>query len=179
MRYAAVDHILANFNRYGSTVLATHSVATKEDYVAKMKSDGVMGDHEELLALCEFYQVSATVFVGENLEEFHQINSQCCDNFVLLLHLQNRHYNLLQLPACQEDWVLIRMNGDVVPGQVAEINENGSIVVDTFRESGLFWVIGQSTTIPLVNVIRKVVKPVELGSRGRFVFRFCAELHHE
>jgi hypothetical protein len=181
VRNIAVDYIVKNFKIFENTLFATHSVSSLAAYNVKMRSNGVYGDHEELLALAKSHGIAITVFTGNSCTPQATINDACREHFHVSLHLSQLHYNLLKETVKVHDWVIVNYMDGFFPGQVENIiSITGQFEVSLLKRSGVFWVSDRNSPNANISeptdIIRKMVKPQIVGSRDRLLCRYCPDL---
>ena len=92
LRAAIAQHIENNSSRYRDNI-----VGNIEDYISKMRRNGVWGGNCEIQA--EIYSVNVNIYELESILEpsYKFINAWASDHPISLMYRNNDHYNSLNL----------------------------------------------------------------------------------
>ena len=94
LKAAIAQHIEDNSNRYKDFI-----VGDIEDYLSKMRRNGVWGGNCEIQAFSEIYSVNVNIHELESTHEpsYKFINAGSSDHPISLMYRNNDHYNSLNL----------------------------------------------------------------------------------
>ena len=94
LRAAIAQHIEDNLNKYKDFI-----VGNIEDYISKMRRNGVWGGNCEIQAFSEIYSVNVNIHELESTLEpsYKFINAGASDHPISLMYRNNDHYSSLNL----------------------------------------------------------------------------------
>ena len=174
VRMHAVRYIARSFSEFSDTIMTTHGISSQKDYEQKMRQPGVFTDHEEFLALCQFYDICATVFTGFDFQKQQTINEEAIEKFHVHLCLNNEHYDLLTHSPRSGDWVLVQYDSKNRLAQVVEAEPIGwSIKV--LNKTKQYWVYpkGHKTIfVASEDIARQIMSPTKIGKRELLLFLY-------
>ena len=99
LREDAVNYISTKWDRFSNFALNPDTLEpfnSKDDYIQYMGKEGHWGDHLSILALCELYQVNATLIVTEGNKLSEPININVgADKTILIKFTSEFHYEAI------------------------------------------------------------------------------------